>query len=184
MAGRFQPAERPRQPPSGYAIDLSTPAPEISPSLSERWRALIGLPGACLVVPVLYAQAPSAAWRTLETVHFRVHYTPEYAEFATHVASQMESIRRDVSSEVGYTSGQTVDVVVRNPFSQLNGEAITPLSWPRIVLWAYPPEADGELGSFSDWGCAGHGSRGVSHRAHAATLPESPPAIPDAFESD
>lgn len=87
----------------------------------------------------------------METAHFRVHYTREYEEFAKHVASQIESIRTDVSSEVGYTTSQAIDVVVQNPFSQLSGEAITPLAWPRIVLWAYPPEAGGELGTFSDW---------------------------------
>lgn len=100
----------------------------------------------------LLAQSPSAEWRTIETRHFRVHYTPEYRDFATRTASQMEAIRLEVSEEVGFVAPQTVDVIVQNPLSQLNGEAIAPLAWPRIVLWAYPPEAGGELGTFTNWG--------------------------------
>jgi len=101
--------------------------------------------------PVVSGQAPSSDWRTIETAHFRLHYSREYGDFARHMASQMESIREEVSKDVGIASPQVIDVIVQNPYSQLNGEAISTLAWPRIVLWAYPPEAGGELGRFSDW---------------------------------
>lgn len=109
------------------------------------------LAAAVLLGPFLYAQAPSAAWRTVETPHFRVHYPDEYAEWALRAASRLESIRTEVAREIGFAPPQRIDVLVVNPIAEANGVAWPLLDTPRMVLYAEPPGPDEQLGAYGHW---------------------------------
>jgi hypothetical protein len=102
------------------------------------------------VVPAV-AQAPSADWRTVETRHFRVHYTAAAEAWALSAAAHLESIRERVAAEVGYDPPEVTDVLVTDPVAQANGMAFPLLGSPRMVLWTNPPGPDSVIGFYSDW---------------------------------
>jgi len=104
-----------------------------------------------LLSPALYAQTPSADWRTVTTPHFRVHYPREYEEWALRAASHLESIREQVSAEVGFTPPQTIDVLVMNPVAEPNGVAWPLLGSPRMIFYAEPPGPDELIGAYGHW---------------------------------
>ncbi|HVR38832.1 MAG TPA: hypothetical protein VMU84_07025 [Thermoanaerobaculia bacterium] len=99
----------------------------------------------------LYAQSPSADWRTVTTEHFRVHYPAPYEAWSLRVASRLESIRDAVSKEVGYAPKQTVDVIVMNPIADANGLAFPLLDTPRIIFYTEPPGPEEQLGAYNEW---------------------------------
>jgi len=99
----------------------------------------------------LFAQGPSADWRTIETPHFRVHYPRQYEQWSMRAAERLESIRDAVSKEVGFTPPQVIDVVVSNPIADANGVAWPLLDTPRILFYAEPPGPDEQLGAFGHW---------------------------------
>ncbi|MFP5246227.1 MAG: TolB family protein, partial [Thermoanaerobaculia bacterium] len=66
-------------------------------------------------------------------------------------ASHLESIRLDVSKEVGFTPPQTIDVIVMNPFASPNGLAWPLLDTPRMIFFAEPPGPDEQLGAYGHW---------------------------------
>jgi len=104
-----------------------------------------------IVGPALYAQPPSADWRTVATPHYRVHYPREYEEWSLRAAERLESIREEVAKEVGFTPPQTIDVIVMNPIAQPNGLAFPLLDTPRMIFFAEPPGPDEQLGAYADW---------------------------------
>lgn len=104
-----------------------------------------------LLAAPMGAQGPAAAWRTVETAHFRVHYPAAYEEWALRAASRLESVRSAVSAEIGFTPSQTIDVLVANPVAEPNGSAWPLLDTPRMVLWAEPPGPGEQLGAYSHW---------------------------------
>jgi Tol biopolymer transport system component len=116
-------------------------------------RRAFGLAIALLIVAAFpaRAQAPHAVWQTIETPHFRVHYPADYEMWTRHVAGRLEAVREAVIAVIGYAPAQKVDVVVMNPLSTPNGEALTLLDSPRLVLWADNPDPESEIGNFGDW---------------------------------
>ncbi|HEX6640486.1 MAG TPA: hypothetical protein VF215_05205, partial [Thermoanaerobaculia bacterium] len=106
---------------------------------------------ALLLALPLFAQGPSADWRTIETAHFRVHYPREYEQWAARAAERLESVRAAVSQEVGFAPPQTIDVLVMNPEADANGIAWPLLDAPRMILFAEPPGPDEQLGAFGHW---------------------------------
>ena len=104
-----------------------------------------------LAAPAAFAQAPSAAWRTMRTAHFRIHYPRDYEAWTMAMASKIESVRDAVVREVGFDPPQTTDVIVENPRAEANGMTISLLDTPRIVLWTEPPEPESSIGEFHDW---------------------------------
>ncbi len=98
------------------------------------------------------AEPPSAAWRTLDLPHFRVHYPASSEVWARRVAGRLEAIRARLAREVGYEPPQVVDVVVANPAARPNGSAWPFLGRPLMVLWTSPPEPASILGVYRDWG--------------------------------
>jgi hypothetical protein len=104
-----------------------------------------------LTAPAVFAQAPSAAWRTMRTAHFRIHYPAPYEAWANKAASRIESVRAAVVTQVGFDPPQIADVLVENPRADANGLTIALLDTPRIVLWTEPPEPESSIGEFRDW---------------------------------
>ena len=99
----------------------------------------------------LMAQSPSADWRTLETVHFHVHYPAPFDPWARHVAGSIEGIYKDVTQLVGYASPRPIDVLIADPLADANGVAIPYLDRPQVILWATPPGTESGLGDYTDW---------------------------------
>ena len=104
-----------------------------------------------LLAGAAFAQAPSDAWRTMRTPHFRIHYPAEYEAWATRTAAKIEAVRAAVVKEVGFDPPQTTDILIGNPRAETNGITIPLLDSPRIVLWTEPPQPDLALGEFRDW---------------------------------
>ncbi|HSP33083.1 MAG TPA: hypothetical protein VLU46_02075 [Thermoanaerobaculia bacterium] len=98
-----------------------------------------------------YAQGPPADWRTVATLHFRIHYPAQYEQWTMRAASRLESMRAAVVKEVGFDAPQRVDVIVMNPIASANGAAFPFLGFPRIVLFTEPPAPDEQIGAYSDW---------------------------------
>ena len=97
------------------------------------------------------AQSPSAAWRTIETAHFRVHFPAPFAPWARRAAASIESIHERVSEAVGFRPGRSIDVLVEDPAATANGMAFPFLDRPFIVLWTSPPEPESGIGDWTDW---------------------------------
>jgi hypothetical protein len=99
----------------------------------------------------VFAQAPSADWRTVSTRHFRIHYPAQYEAWAMRAASHIESVRDSVVREVGFSPTEITDVLVGNPIAQSNGVTLPLLGHPRILLFTDPPEPESQIGEFNDW---------------------------------
>jgi hypothetical protein len=95
-------------------------------------------------------QGPSAAWRTLSTPHFRVHYPAPFAAWAERAAGWLEAVRDRAIAEIGFTPAGVTEVVVSDPEADANGAALPLRGWPRLVLWTTPPPPDSELGYYRD----------------------------------
>src|SRR5437868_4265170 len=67
---------------------------------------------------------PWAAWRTLETAHFRMHYPEEYERWAMDAARRVEAVDSAIGKLVGYLPSKRVDVVVHDPYVIPNGYVI------------------------------------------------------------
>ena len=106
--------------------------------------------GVILCVPA-FGQGPDAAWRTIATRHFRIHFPAEDAEWAKRVASDIESVRDAVVREVGFAPEQVTDVLVVNPIAESNGLTLPLLDHPRIVLFTEQPEPESQIGEFRTW---------------------------------
>lgn len=104
-----------------------------------------------LLAPALAAQGPASAWRTITLPHFRVHYPAEYEAWATRAAERLESVRAEVSREIGFTPPQVIDVLVVNPVAEPNGSAWPLLDTPRMIFFAEPPGPDEQLGAYGHW---------------------------------
>jgi hypothetical protein len=92
----------------------------------------------CCALP-LFSQGPDAEWRTVETTHYRIHYTRQAEAWALRASARLESVRARVSREVGYLAPQVTDVLVMDPAARANGSAWPFLRRPRMLLWTTPP---------------------------------------------
>jgi len=97
------------------------------------------------------AQGPSADWRTVETVHFRIHYPAPFSAWALHAAAEIESIHAAVTKFVGYAPPRKIEIIVSDPAADSNGVAVPWLDRPEILLWTTPPESESSIGDYGDW---------------------------------
>lgn len=114
-------------------------------------RRIVLLAGLALLASAASAQGPGAAWRTLATEHFQVHYTEPAEVWARRSASRLESAYELVAREVGYAPPEIVDVVVADPTGSANGTAWPITGRPRMVLWTSPPGPASVIGHYRDW---------------------------------
>jgi hypothetical protein len=105
---------------------------------------------ACCATRVATAQVPpNETWRTLETRHFRIHFTPSLEQEARRAAVNAERAYAELSTELVPPRG-TIDLVVSDNVDFVNGYA-TPFPSNRIVLFAHPPADASGLRSYNDW---------------------------------
>lgn len=96
-------------------------------------------------------ESPSGDWRTIETLHFRVHFRAPLERFASRAASALEGVNARVTEYVGFEPKRRIDILVADPAADANGIAFPFLDRPYIELWATPPEPEEGLGDFRDW---------------------------------
>lgn len=104
----------------------------------------------CCAVRVASAQLPpNDDWRTLQTKHFRVHFTPPLEQEARRAAVNAERAYSALSTELVPPRG-TIDLVVSDNVDYVNGYA-TPFPSNRIVVFTHPPSNASGLRSYDDW---------------------------------
>jgi len=119
-------------------------------SAPGRWvsaaAVLLGLMG---VAPARAQVDPSAHWKTLQTVHFRVHFNPELEEQARRAAVNAERAYTALAAELVPPRGP-IDLVLADNVDYSNGQT-TPFPTNRIILYAYPPVDASALRYYGDW---------------------------------
>ena len=103
-----------------------------------------------IALPDASAQlVPNDRWRTIETRHFRIHFTPPLEELARRTAPNAERAFELLSRELVAPHGK-VDLVVADNVDYTNGYA-TPFPSNRIVIFAHPPVDEIALRNYADW---------------------------------
>ena len=92
---------------------------------------------------------PNEHWKTIETRHFRIHFTPSLEEMARRTAPNAERAFDLLSRELVAPHGK-VDLVIADNVDYTNGYA-TPFPSNRIVIFAHPPVDEVALRNYSDW---------------------------------
>jgi hypothetical protein len=92
---------------------------------------------------------PHDAWYTIETEHFRVHFSKPLEAEGRRAALNAERAWAELKTELRAPRGK-VDLVVADNVDYVNGYA-TP--WPsnRIVIYAHPPIDAPEIRNYDDW---------------------------------
>ena len=107
-------------------------------------------PAILLAAPAI--QAPHAAWRTLQTAHYRIHYPPLLADWAQEVAARIEGVHAAVTALVGYESPVPVQVLLVDPTQEANGMATPLVTAPYVTFWKTEPLSDNLHGaSMASW---------------------------------
>ena len=105
---------------------------------------------ACCAVRAASAQLPpNDDWHTLQTKHFRVHFTPPLEQEARRAAVNAERAYAALATELVPPRG-TIDLVVSDNVDYVNGYA-TPFPSNRIVVFTHPPSNASGLRSYDDW---------------------------------
>lgn len=117
-------------------------------------HARLSLPAALFTLSLfdpaaLFAQHPGGAWRTAETAHYRVHARAEHQDLALRAAAVGETAWTELSQWLTAPRGK-VDLVVADNIDDANGFATT-YPVPVIVVFAFPPAGDVQLGSYDSW---------------------------------
>jgi len=90
-------------------------------------------------------------WQTFETKNFRVHYTPEYKQWALSSAREMEQVRTLIKKHQGRVLDEKVDAYIIDPLNAANGFAIPLSNAPYMTLFATPPQSDSVIANSTGW---------------------------------
>jgi hypothetical protein len=90
-------------------------------------------------------------WQTFDTENFRVHFTPEYRQWALSSAREMEVVRQLIKEQQGRVITKKVDVYIVDPFNTANGFALPLSHRPYMVFFATPPQSDSIISNSSSW---------------------------------
>ena len=100
-----------------------------------------------------YAELDNTAqdWQTFETENFRVHYTPQYKQWALSSAREMEQVRTLIQKQQGRVLDEKVDTYIIDPLNAANGFAIPLSNAPYMTLFATPPQSDSVIANSTGW---------------------------------
>ncbi|HET7551257.1 MAG TPA: hypothetical protein VFK04_08200 [Gemmatimonadaceae bacterium] len=104
---------------------------------------------ACVVASAPAQVAPDAHWRTIDTEHFRIHFTPELEATARRAAADAESAYAALAEQLHPPRGP-IDLVVADNVDYSNGYT-TPFPTNRIVVYTHPPLDSPSLHYYDDW---------------------------------
>jgi hypothetical protein len=91
----------------------------------------------------------NAHWRTIDTRHFHVHFTPELEQAARRAAVSAERAYDKLAAQLHEPRGP-IDLVVADNVDFANGST-TPFPTNRIIVYAHPPLDDLSLRYYDDW---------------------------------
>ena len=114
-----------------------------------RALAALGAMLICATTPCASQVIPNAHWRTIDTKHFHVHFTPELEPAARRAAMSAERAYAKLASELTPPRGP-IDLVVADNVDYANG-LTTPVPTNRVVVYAHPPLDDQSLRYYDDW---------------------------------
>jgi hypothetical protein len=98
----------------------------------------------------LAAQAPNLDWRTIQTEHFYVHFTPPVEGLARRLAVDAERAYAELSKELHPPRGM-INLILSDDVDLSNGlTTVSPVN--RIIVYATPPVGESELRYTNDWG--------------------------------
>jgi hypothetical protein len=124
-------------------------------TLRTRWsrsfgRVAVALLAFGLASNTVSAQVPAnEQWRTIDTQHFRVHFTAPLERQARHAAAVAERAYANLASEMVPPRG-VIDMVMSDGADASNGSA-TVVPRPRVIIYARPPVDQPSLESYDDW---------------------------------
>lgn len=90
-------------------------------------------------------------WQTFETENFRVHFTPEYRQWALSSAREMEVVRQLIKDQQGRVLTEKVDAYIVDPYNAANGFALPLSHRPYMAFFATPPQSDSIIANSSSW---------------------------------
>src|SRR5687768_5812931 len=93
---------------------------------------------------------PSASYRTVESAHFRITFTPDLSHLATPAVERAEDAYALLSRQLTQPPKGRIDILLSDNSDVTNGYA-TPFPSNRIVIWVKPPVAETDLSHFRDW---------------------------------
>lgn len=93
--------------------------------------------------------APAAKWRTIDTDHFRIHFTPDLEATARRAAADAEAAYVALAERLHPPRGP-IDLVVADNVDYSNGYT-TPFPTNRIVVYTHPPLDSPSLHYYDDW---------------------------------
>lgn len=100
--------------------------------------------------PAAHAQlVPHDRWYTVETPHFRIHFTRQLENEGRRAAVNAERAWAELSTELVAPRGK-IDLVVADNVDYVNGYA-TSFPSNRIVIFAHPPIDAQDLRNYDDW---------------------------------
>ncbi len=123
-------------------------------SARSPWTATLLLCAACVLAAVIVAEAgaqvsPNLKWRTMDSQHFRVHFSPGLASFATDAINVAERAWVNLARELKAPRGK-IDLVVADNRDFANGYA-SAFPTNRIVIYAMPPTDVPLLRGSNNW---------------------------------
>ncbi|MEO6208685.1 MAG: hypothetical protein ABIQ10_01045 [Gemmatimonadaceae bacterium] len=92
---------------------------------------------------------PNAHWRTIDTKHFHIHFTPEVEPAARRAVITAENAYTKLASQLTMPRGP-IDLVIADNVDFSNG-LTTPFPTNRVVVYAHPPLDDMSLRFYDDW---------------------------------
>lgn len=107
----------------------------------------------CLLVHPLAALGgsdPSLDWKTVEASHFAIHYYQGERQLALEFLAIAEEAHDKLADFFGFVPSQNIHLVVTDDVDTANGLASV-LPYNYVVLYAYVPDSEGELGFWLDW---------------------------------
>ncbi|NQY48095.1 MAG: hypothetical protein HRT50_03165 [Colwellia sp.] len=90
-------------------------------------------------------------WQTFETTNFRVHFTPEYRQWALSSAREMEVVRQLIKDQQGRVLTEKVDAYIIDPYNAANGFALPLSHRPYMALFTTPAQSDSIIANSSGW---------------------------------
>ena len=116
------------------------------------WKEGLLLTALLLLLPVR-AEAMRGLdmrWRSYATAHFDIHYYEGEEDLAQRVGRVAEHAYETLVPVFRFTPSDRCQVVLTDHLDSANGLTST-IPYDRILLYAFPPEADGTLGSYDDY---------------------------------
>ncbi|MFO0746032.1 MAG: hypothetical protein U1F43_10205 [Myxococcota bacterium] len=96
------------------------------------------------------ASDPARRWVTLVSAHFALHTYDDGVALAPEALAYLEEAHATVDALLGWTPRARVHVTLVDDYDWSNGLASS-IPWPGIVLYAWPPEPETELGDYANW---------------------------------